>query len=170
MPDTDRELQWLSVIELKGCEKLPVLKKADLQVNTGLNGLGSVLSWFSELYDSRIPTSVWIRCQLVLAEGFTNAVRHAHKGKPADLPVEIEVAVFAESLEMRIWDWGEPFDLEQKIKDMSEQTDLESPGGRGLKLIGDIADSISYKRMPDGRNCLSIIKKYSPCLKDEGKS
>jgi serine/threonine-protein kinase RsbW len=154
------------VIELKKPEKLPMLKKADIQVNTGLSGLGWVLSWFSQLYDSRIPTSVWIRCQLVLAESFTNAVRHAHKGKPPDWPVEIEVAVFAESLEMRIWDWGEPFDLEQKIKDMSEQDNINSPGGRGLKLIKDIGDSISYERTADGRNCLSIVKNYSPCLND----
>jgi len=154
------------VIELKGSEKLPMLKKADLQVNTGLSGLGWVLSWFSQLYESRIPTSVWIRCQLVLAEGFTNAVRHAHKGKPADLAVDIQVAVFAESLEIKIWDWGDPFDLEQKIKDISEKVDIESPGGRGLKLIKDIADSISYVRTADGRNCLSIVKNYSPCLND----
>jgi serine/threonine-protein kinase RsbW len=154
------------VIELKGSEKLPMLKKADLQVNTGLSGLGWVLSWFSQLYDSRIPTSVWIRCQLVLAEGFTNAVRHAHKGKPADLPVDIQVAVFPESLEIKIWDGGDPFDLEQKIKDISEKVDFESPGGRGLKLIKDIADSISYVRTADGRNCLSIVKNYSPCLND----
>lgn len=145
-----------------------MLKKADLQVNTGLSGLGWVLSWFSQLYESRIPTSVWIRCQLVLAEGFTNAVRHAHKGKPADLPVDIQVAVFAEFVEIKIWDCGDPFDLEQKIKDISEKVDFESPGGRGLKLIKDIADSITYVRTADGRNCLSIVKNYSPCiLKDE---
>ena len=154
------------MIELKGSEKLPMLKKADLQVNTGLSGLGWVLSWFSQLYDSRIPTSVWIRCQLALAEGFTNAVRHAHKGKPADLAVDIQVAVFAESLEIKIWDGGDPFDLEQKIKDISEKVDFESPGGRGLKLIKDIADSISYVRTADGRNCLSIVKNYAPCLND----
>jgi Anti-sigma regulatory factor (Ser/Thr protein kinase) len=143
-----------------------MLKKADLQVNTGLSGLGWVLSWFSQLYESRIPTSVWIRCQLVLAEGFTNAVRHAHKGKPADLPVDIQVAVFAEFVEIKIWDCGDPFDLEQKIKDISEKVDFESPGGRGLKLIKDIADSITYVRTADGRNCLSIVKNYSPCLND----
>ncbi|MEP6524574.1 ATP-binding protein [Microcoleus vaginatus DQ-U2] len=150
------------MIELKGSEKLPMLKKADLQVNTGLNGLSWVLSWFAQLYDSRIPTSVWIRCQLALAEGFTNAVRHAHKGKPADLPVDIQVAVFAESLEIKIWDSGAPFDLEKKIKDISEKVDINSPGGRGLKLIKDIADSISYERTADGRNCLSIVKNYTP--------
>jgi serine/threonine-protein kinase RsbW len=155
------------VIELKGSEKLPVvIKKAHIRVNTGLSTLSQVLSWFAELYESRIPTSVWIRCQLALAEGFTNAVRHAHNGKAPDLPVDIEVALFTESLEIKIWDCGDPFDLEQKIQDMSEQTDIYAPGGRGLRLIDDIADSISYSRMPDHRNCLSIVKNYSPCLNE----
>jgi serine/threonine-protein kinase RsbW len=147
---------------------LPVLKKADLQVNTGLNGLDQVLSWFSQLYEARIPTSVWIRCQLALAEGFTNAVRHAHKGKPADLPVDIQVVVFADFIEIKIWDWGDQFDLESKIKIISETVDLAASGGRGLKLMKDIADSLSYVRTADERNCLSIVKNYSSCLKDEG--
>jgi serine/threonine-protein kinase RsbW len=164
----NEEFQWLSAIEIKDSEKLPVLKKADLQVNTGLNGLDQVLSWFSRLYEPRIPTSVWIRCQLALAEGFTNAVRHAHKGKPADLPVDIQVAVFAEFVEIKIWDWGDRFDLESKITNISETVDLAASGGRGLKLMKDIADSLSYVRMADGRNCLSIAKNYSPCLKDQG--
>ncbi|MEG4287037.1 ATP-binding protein [Microcoleus sp. A006_D1] len=150
------------MIELKGSEKLQVLKKADLQINTGLNALDPVLSWFAQLYDPRIPTSVWIRCQLALAEGFTNAVRHAHEGKRPDLPVDIEVAVCTESVEMKIWDSGPTFDLDKKIKDMSEKIDPEASGGRGLKLMKDIADSLSYTRTADGRNCLSIVKNYTP--------
>ncbi|MBW3585387.1 MAG: ATP-binding protein [Cyanobacteria bacterium 0813] len=153
------------MIELKGSEKLQVLKKADLQVNTGLSALDRVLSWFAQLYEQRIPTSVWIRCQLALAEGFTNAVRHAHEGKRPDLPVDIEVAVCTESVEIKIWDWGAAFDLEQKIKDMSEKIDPEASGGRGLKLMKDIADSLSYTRTADGRNCLSIVKNYTPVLR-----
>lgn len=153
------------MIELKGSEKLQVLKKADLQVNTGLSALDRVLSWFAQLYEQRIPTSVWIRCQLALAEGFTNAVRHAHEGKRPDLSVDIEVAVCTESVEIKIWDSGAAFDLEQKIKDMSEKIDPEASGGRGLKLMKDIADSLSYTRTADGRNCLSIVKNYTPVLK-----
>ena len=153
------------MIELKGSEKLQVLKKADLQVNTGLSALDRVLSWFAQLYEQRIPTSVWIRCQLALAEGFTNAVRHAHEGKRPDLPVDIEVAVSTESVEIKIWDSGAAFDLEQKIKDMSEKIDPESPGGRGLKLMKDIADSLSYTRTANDRNCLSIVKNYTPVLR-----
>lgn len=148
------------MIELKGSEKLRVLKKADIQINTGLSALDPVLSWFAQLYDQRIPTSVWIRCQLALAEGFTNAVRHAHGGKQPDLPVDIEVVVCTESVEMKIWDSGPPFDLDQKIRDMSE-IDPEALGGRGLKLMKDIADSLSYTRTA-GRNCLSIVKNYTP--------
>jgi len=154
------------VIELKGSQKLQVLKKADLQINTGLSSLDPVLSWFAQLYDSRIPTSVWIRCQLALAEGFTNAVRHAHKGKPADLPVDIQVSVFAEFVEIKIWDWGDPFDLEAKIKNISQTVDLAASGGRGLKLMKDIGDSLGYVRMADGRNCLSIVKNYTPRIDD----
>ncbi|CAA9374258.1 putative anti-sigma regulatory factor, serine/threonine protein kinase [uncultured Microcoleus sp.] len=150
------------MIELKGSEKLQVLKKADLQVNTGLSALDRVLSWFAQLYEQRIPTSVWIRCQLALAEGFTNAVRHAHEGLPPDLPVEIEVVVCTESVEIKIWDSGAAFDLEQKIKYMSQKIDTEASGGRGLKLMKDIADSLSYTRTADGRNCLSIVKNYTP--------
>ncbi|MEG4801550.1 ATP-binding protein [Microcoleus sp. ARI1-B5] len=155
------------MIELKGSEKLQVLKKADLQVNTGQSALDPLLSWFAQLYEPRIPTSVWIRCQLALAEGFTNAVRHAHEGKRPDLPVDIQVAVCTESVEIKIWDSGPPFDLEQKIKDMSEKIDPEAPGGRGLKLMKDIADSLSYTRMADGRNCLSIVKNYTPLSKTD---
>ena len=157
------------MIELKGSKKLQVLKKAALQVNIGLSALDPVLSWFSQLYDPQIPRSVWIRCQLALAEGFTNAVRHAHEGKSPDLSVDIEVVVWTESLEIKIWDSGAPFDLERKIQDMSEKIDLEATGGRGLKLMKDIADSLSYRRTADGRNCLSIVKNYTPIstTKDE---
>lgn len=150
------------MIELKGSEKLQVLKKADLQVNTGLSALDLVLSWFSKLYEPRIPTSVWIRCQLILAEGFTNAVRHAHQGQPPDLPVDIEVAVCTECIEIKIWDSGATFDLEQKIKEMSKKIDPESSGGRGLKLMKDITDSLSYTRTAQARNCLSMVKNYTP--------
>jgi serine/threonine-protein kinase RsbW len=153
------------VIELKG-SKLPVLKKARLQVNS-MTPLDLVLSWFEQLHPPQIPKSVWIRCQLALAEGFTNAARYAHKDKAPDLPIEIEVEVFAESLEIKIWDWGEPFDLEQKIAEMSERVDLEAAGGRGLKLMKDISDSLSYSRTAANQNCLSIVKNYDPILKAE---
>jgi serine/threonine-protein kinase RsbW len=148
------------VVELTKSENSPVPGKAHLQVNSDLNELDPVLSWFAQLHQSPIPTSVWLRCQLALAEGFTNAVRHAHQGKPPDTAIDIEVTLFPEHLEIRVWDCGAPFDLEKKIRELSDQVDMTCGGGRGLKLMRDISDSLTYRRTDDNRNCLLMVKRY----------
>lgn len=145
---------------------MPLPQTTQLQVPSSLVFLAKVLSWFEQLYQSFIPQSVWIRCQLALAEGFTNAVRHAHKGRSEDLYIDLEVTLLEEQIEIRIWDFGEPFDLLDKIKgilkemnDPSTNSEIKG-GGRGLKLMYDIADYLSYEQGEDGRNCLLIIKKF----------
>ncbi|MGA7932670.1 MAG: anti-sigma regulatory factor [Kovacikia sp.] len=137
------------------------IHRAYLQVNTDLNALTEVLSWFDQFNDPPISYQTWLQCQLALAEGFTNAVRHAHQGQPVELPIDIEVVVWAEQLEMRIWDQGEPFNLLQKLDSLPQEMDSDAEGGRGLKLMQRIADSLSYIRTSDNRNCLLIIKHYS---------
>lgn len=140
-------------------EPLQPLQKAFLQVNTDLNALAQVLEWFDQFNNPPIPYQVWLQCQLALAEGFTNAVRHANKGQ-ADLPVEMEVQVFEEQLAIRIWDHGAPFNMEQKLHSLPQEIDSEAEGGRGLRLMQRIADTLSYTRTADERNCLLIIKRY----------
>lgn len=139
---------------------MPVSRSSYLQVQTDLNALTQILSWFEQLYDSRIPKKVWLRCELALAEGFTNAVRHAHKNKPSEVPIEMEVILSDATIEIRIWDCGPPFNLEEKLKNMPVNEENETGGGRGLQLIQKIADSFSYTRAGDRRNCLSIVKFY----------
>jgi serine/threonine-protein kinase RsbW len=112
------------------------LQKIHLQVNTELKELEQVLEWFNQLEPLPIPKTVWFQCQLVLAESFTNAVCHAHKGLPSETPIELEVTVFNDSLEMRIWDYGQPFDLEAKLSELREidREQLEHKGGRVLEF------------------------------------
>lgn len=43
---------------------------------------------------------------------------------------------------------------------MSNSIDQLAEGGRGLKLMWQIADELSYTRTLDGRNCLSLSKSY----------
>mgnify|MGYP002777191634 CR=1 FL=1 len=136
------------------------LKRADLQVNTDLNDLTQVLSWFDQFNCPPISYQVWLQCQLALAEGFTNAVRHAHFGKPCGVPIELQVVMFPEWLEIRIWDRGGPFDLIEKLKSLPKELDSTAEGGRGLRLMERIADLLSYTRSEDARNCLLIIKHY----------
>lgn len=88
-----------------------------LQVNTDLNALTRVLEWFEQLKDLSIPKEVWWNFQLALAEGFTNAVRHAHKNLPVETPVQLEIIVFNGRLELKVWDCGPYFDFDAKLKE-----------------------------------------------------
>ncbi|HEY9607736.1 ATP-binding protein, partial [Allocoleopsis sp.] len=83
------------------------LQKFYLQVRTDLKELDQVLQWFNQLRHLPISQTVLMQCQLILAEGFTNAVRHAHRGLSWQTPIELEIAVFHERVEMKIWDYGQ---------------------------------------------------------------
>jgi len=88
-----------------------------LQVNTELNALTRVLEWFEQLKDLSLPNEVWWKFQLALAEGFTNAVRHAHKNLPVETPVQLEILVFNGRWELKVWDCGPYFDFDAKLKE-----------------------------------------------------
>lgn len=130
------------------------------QVKSDIKALEQVLSWFDQLNQLCIPKKVWLQCQLALAEGFTNAVRHAHKDLPADVSIDLEVTLFPQYLEMRIWDQGPPFDLEQWLQNHAQKQDSMGGGGRGIEILQKIADKLSYTRTNDNRNCLLIVKRY----------
>ena len=138
---------------------LQPLHRAFLQVNTDLDALAQVLEWFDQFNHSPIHSQAWMQCQLGVAEGFTNAVRHAHRNLSVETLIDLEVQVFEDSIEIRIWDQGAPFDLEKRLQDMSPEWDTEAESGRGLRLMQRISDTLSYTRMPDERNCLLIMKK-----------
>lgn len=141
--------------------QLKLSQRASLQVSTDLNALVDVLSWFDQFQDSLLPYNVWLQCQLAIAEGFTNAVRHAHRDKPPDTPVELEVEVHSTLVEMRVWDEGPGFDIDTYLADRPMTVDENAEGGRGLSLIQQIADTVTYSRSSDQRNCLYIAKRFS---------
>ncbi len=138
-----------------------MVSKHQIRVKSALTELGQLLSWFNQLNQSMIPSTVWVQCQTALAEGFTNAVRHAHKNKSVETPIDVEVTIQEGFLEIRVWDYGAIFDLAQKLEATSKIVDQISIGGRGLVLLNRISDRLSYDRTADQRNCLLIVKKYS---------
>jgi serine/threonine-protein kinase RsbW len=146
---------------LKDSNQPPSIDRASLQVGTDLNALGQVLSWFDRFASPSISQRIWLQCKTALAEGFTNAVRHAHKNQSSDVPIEIEVKKSPNSFEIRILDYGLPFNLEEKLKTLPDEIDLEATGGRGLKIMHSIADCLTYTRISANQNCLSIVKYYS---------
>ena len=91
-----------------------------LQLNSDINAVAQVLSGLEQLdplHPLPIPGAVLHQCKLAVVEGFTNAVRHAHKNLPRETPIELEITVFNERLEIKIWDGGEPFDFQAKLKE-----------------------------------------------------
>ena len=146
---------------MKDSSKFPSHQQAFLRVGTNLADLARVLSWFDRFESPYVSQRIWLQCKTALAEGFTNAVRHAHQNQPSDRPIEIEVTQSPQSLEIRILDYGPPFNLEEKLKTLPEEIDLEATGGRGLKIMNSIADRLTYTRIEPDRNCLLMVKYYT---------
>ena len=136
--------------------------KYHFKVKTNLKSLDEVLDKFNQLDRASIPTKDWFQCQLALVEGFTNAVRHAHKNLSSNVSIDIELTFFESSMEIRIWDYGPSFDLDAYIKNLSKRKNNMSGGGRGIPILQKIADRLSYFRTSDNRNCLLIVKHFSP--------
>jgi serine/threonine-protein kinase RsbW len=137
-----------------------VVETSLIQVPSDLGALGQVLAWFDQRRPSSISQPLWLQCQLALAEGFTNAVRHAHQDRSPDTLITIEIQVLEQHLEIRVWDFGAVFDLQKKLRSLSQEIDKNAVGGRGLHLIQQIADDLSYIRTTDDRNCLLIRKNF----------
>lgn len=146
-----------NLINSRGFRQLQIAFK----VGSDLKALDTVLSHFEQVYQPWIPKKDWLQCQLALAEGFTNAVRHAHKGLPADLTIDIELTISPWVLEIRIWDYGQPFDLESFLRKNADRDNRWSGHGQGLPILRQIADKLSYIRTDHQRNCLIIIKRFS---------
>jgi len=109
---------WQNQIEQEEELEESFVKQISLQVNTDVNALTTVLEWFEQLQDLSLPSEVWFQFQLALAEGFTNAVRHAHKNLPVETPVQLDIMVFNGRLELKVWDCGPSFDFDAKLKEI----------------------------------------------------
>ena len=138
-----------------------VTQQFHLKVQTELEALKEVLQWFESLIFPSLPQKTGWQCEVALVEGFTNAVRHAHQDLPKNTPIELEVELHSNFLEMRIWDRGQPFNFDEKLqKSENEANSLEKEGGRGLQFINKLTDELQYLNLPNRRNCLVMRKKY----------
>lgn len=151
----------MNLVNEQGCGQLQINRHIYLQVDTNLGALNQVLSWFTLIKQPPLRESVWLQCQIALAEMFTNAVRHAHRGYPPETPIELEASLSPQGLEIRVWDCGPPYNLNQRLRSLPEAVSRSSEGGRGLSLIRDIADDYDYTRTGDNRNCFLIVKRLT---------
>ncbi len=137
--------------------------RSHLQVQTDLNALNEILRWFENQTSTFLSEDLLYQCKIALTEGFTNVVRHAHRTLSPTTPIDLEVTIFPNFIEMRIWDQGQPFDLEQTLQYVHHlHTDpLAHEGSRGLLFMQKLTDELSYTRTDDQRNCLLMRKRIA---------
>jgi serine/threonine-protein kinase RsbW len=137
-----------------------MLEQNHLRVQSDLKLLNQVQDWFEDFclqHSGQMPWSEGqlYRLNLALAEGFTNAVRHAHQALPRETAIDIDLLLWSDRIEIKIWDWGKPFNPDA-IAEPKPGTLQE--GGYGWFLLRRLADRVVYERAADGRNCLLIVK------------
>ena len=140
---------------------MKVLRSIKIEVPSDLKALNQVLAQFDRIYQDFIPLRDWLQCRLALAEGFTNAVRHAHRDLPPTVPIKIEVLLKETVMEIEIWDYGAAFDLQGFIAETSQKYDGWLASGRGIPLLNKISDRLDYYRIEQQQNCLSIVKEFT---------
>ncbi|MCP9799557.1 ATP-binding protein [Synechococcus sp. RedBA-s] len=82
-------------------------------VPSQLDGVGEVLARFERLRSAQINDSLWVEGQTALMEGFSNAVRHAHRDLSPPPPVAIDLSRSSVELRIQIDDHGPGYDMEE---------------------------------------------------------
>ncbi|RZM79601.1 ATP-binding protein [Leptolyngbya iicbica] len=139
-------------------------KSTCLVVDSRLETLNDIQAWFAHWYHSLEAEFSWVRrhgdrLNIAVAEGFTNAVRHAHGHLPPETPIKIEVHLVSDRLTICIWDHGQPFDPNQLPE--PEPGSLLCHGGYGWFLLRRAVDRVTYRRQGE-RNCLEIMQNRHP--------
>ena len=89
---------------------------------------------------------------LVLTEAMANAIQHANEGDPSK-EVHIEISIFDKRLIIRVFDFGQGFDVKKYVKPRHPLDEH----GRGIYLMHTIMDDISYQPTKSG-HVLEMIK------------
>ena len=107
--------------------------------------------------------------ELCIAEAATNAIRHAYHDEPGHT-VAIALAASANQLHIEVSDSGTPMPAEQEQRLVHGTRAWEVPttdrsslpeGGRGLQIIHDLMDEVSYVRAGN-LNRLMMTKQLLP--------
>ncbi len=150
----------LGLLIFKSQLMFSIVQQDHLTVKSELSLLNQVQEWFEQFCLQHLSQLGWSKTQLdrlnlALAEGFTNAVRHAHHALPPETTIEINIYLWIDRLEIRIWDHGKPFNPDAIAE--PEPGTLQV-GGYGWFLLRRLADRVVYERGADDRNCLLIVK------------
>jgi serine/threonine-protein kinase RsbW len=161
--------KMLNRIEIGTDEQL--IHQSDIQVTTHLSEVPIALKWFEQFLRPPLSHRLWQQAKIALMEGLTNAIRHAHQDLPHLTPIDLNAKLSSHRIQVLIWDYGAPFDLEELLNSLSQP--LSDPRAReshwGGVLLRKLRDkhnwTICYACPGSGtgdRNCLIISHAILP--------
>ncbi len=140
---------------------MAILDQYQFHVASDLTQLDQVLEQCNKINrHDRIPRHDWMQCQMAIAEGFTNAVRHAHGEELKDCPVNIDLTLQEDCLDIRIWDHGKNnFNLDNHLQHLDMKVNEFATGGRGFIILKKIASKLAYKHDEQRQQNYLLISK-----------
>ena len=92
---------------------------------------------------------------LAMREAINNAVMHGNKKDP-DKWIEVDMESAGREFIIRVWDEGTGFD-QGALTDPRCPENLFRPNGRGIFLIKQFSDRVSFPRKEDGRFGIELV-------------
>jgi anti-sigma regulatory factor (Ser/Thr protein kinase) len=118
-----------------------------------LGRLSSTVRGFLER--GSVPSASIYTVELILEELVTNIIRHAYVDDAAH-EISVRLALEPRTVVIRVEDDGREFDpREAPPANVGGDLDSRQPGGLGVHLVREFAESLDYRRS-DGRNVVEV--------------
>jgi len=91
-------------------------------------------------------------------EACTNALEH---GNGSDTNLEVRVVFRREPgrLMVEVFDCGKGFDYKNYMNNIPDPSDIQNQRGRGIYIMCQMMDSLSFEKLPDGGMKVALLKK-----------
>lgn len=131
--------------------------KTELHVPSDLRFLTVVENWLLNSLEVELADHVdWPsqsnRFRLVLAEAYSNVIRHAHKDQP-HLPIIVRLELQEREITLEILDCGKGYEIDQYIPPNPED---RQESGYGWLIMNRLMDRVDYYLQVNGYNCLRL--------------
>lgn len=131
--------------------------RTELHVPSELKFLTIVENWLLGSLEVELADYVdWPRqsnrLRLVLAEAYSNVVRHAHRDKP-NLPILLRLELKDRDIALEVWDHGQGYDLSTYLPPDPED---KQESGYGWLILNRLMDRVEYRLQINGLNCLKM--------------
>ncbi|MCK4538101.1 MAG: ATP-binding protein [Candidatus Krumholzibacteria bacterium] len=133
----------------EGQVRLDFLVPSKLSRILGVNRLVSFLA-----AEFGFPPEDWrVNLPMVIDEALSNAIEHGNKGNES-LKVHVRIYISSRRIVINIEDQGEGF-IPESVDDPTDQENIYKGSGRGIFLMKELMDSVSFK---NGGRLLEIEK------------